>query len=258
MGHDGAMTNDALYDHDLAAVHEADFTAVASGAARTLLAALDRAGHRTGTVVDLGCGGGTLAARLVDAGYDVLGVDLSPAMVELARAAVPAATFVQGSVWDVELPEAIAVSAVGEVVNYAADPRAGLEQLRTLAARVHAALRPGGVFLLDIATPGRGGPEGSRAALHDADDHTLHFSARESVDDDGQAMLERRMILFTRDGDRYRRADEVHRLRLYETATVTDLLRATGFDVALLGAYDDEPLPDGWIAIAATRPRSTT
>jgi SAM-dependent methyltransferase len=37
-------------------------------------------------ILDLGCGEGTLARSLLDAGCDVVGVDSSPAMVEAARA----------------------------------------------------------------------------------------------------------------------------------------------------------------------------
>jgi SAM-dependent methyltransferase len=242
----------SFYDAELAAVHEADFTGFAHSAAGVLLRRLDDAGHDAGTIVDLGCGGGTLAAALVEAGYDVLGVDLSPAMIELARTNFPGARFVQGSIWDADLPPAVAFTAVGEVVNYAADARTGLDQLAGLFDRVRAALAPGGVFLFDIATPGRGGPGGSRNGFHDRADYSLYFEARETTDDDGTATLERRMVLFTRDGDVYRRSDEVHHLRLYRAATVTDLLEAAGFETTMLAAYGERPLPSGWIAIAAT------
>lgn len=243
-----------FYDAELAAVHEADFTDVARSAAGELLRRLAHGGHDSGTIVDLGCGGGALAAILVDAGFDVLGIDLSAAMVELARTNVPGARFVQGSVWDADLPPAVAVTAIGEVVNYTADARAGIDQLGGLIARVRTALEPRGVFLFDVATPGRGGSGGSRSAFHDRADHSLYFEAHETTDDDGTTTLERRMVLFTRVGDVYRRSDEVHQLRLYRTAAVTDLLDAAGFETDVPIAYGGRPLPHGWIAVAATAP----
>ncbi|HSJ45819.1 MAG TPA: methyltransferase domain-containing protein [Euzebyales bacterium] len=247
-----------FYDAELAAVHEADFTDVARSAAGVLLRRLADAGHHSGTIVDLGSGGGALAGVLVDAGYDVLGIDLSAAMVELARANVPGARFVQGSVWDAALPPAVAVTAIGEVVNYAADARAGVDQLAHLIDRVRTELAPGGVFLFDIATPGRGGPDGRRTGFTDTAAYTMHFESREATDDDGTATLERRMVLFTRDGDVYRRSDEVHHLRLYRAATVTDLLEAAGFEATMLAAYGERLLPSGWIAIAATVPATAS
>jgi SAM-dependent methyltransferase len=69
--------------------------------------------------VDLGCGSGVTTRAFVDAGHDVLGVDASAAMLELARRAAPAATFIKASALEVPLPDrCAAVVAVGEVLNY--------------------------------------------------------------------------------------------------------------------------------------------
>lgn len=82
----------------------------------------------------------------------------------------------------------------------------------------------------------------------------MHVEVRETAHDDGTATLERRMVLFTRDGDVYRRSDEVHHLHLYRGATVAGLVDAAGFETAVLAAYGETPLPSGWMAIAATAP----
>ena len=49
-----------------------------------------------GTVLDVPCGDGRLTARLVEAGYDVTGIDVSPHALELARARGLEARFVEG------------------------------------------------------------------------------------------------------------------------------------------------------------------
>ena len=46
------------------------------------------AAHRGGPILELGCGTGRLVVPLAEDGYAVTGVDLSPAMLALARAAV--------------------------------------------------------------------------------------------------------------------------------------------------------------------------
>jgi len=52
-------------------------------------------------VLDLGCGTGSLALLAIEAGHRVVGVDLSPRMVELARAKLgPAATVLVGAAGD--------------------------------------------------------------------------------------------------------------------------------------------------------------
>lgn len=73
------------YGEDLAAIHADGFTMLAEGAAREALARL-APGSR---VLELGCGDGTTAALLAEAGHDVVGVDASPAMAALARARAP-------------------------------------------------------------------------------------------------------------------------------------------------------------------------
>jgi SAM-dependent methyltransferase len=50
----------------------------------------------TGRVCDLGCGPGHVARYLHDQGADVFGIDLSPGMIEQARAQNPDITFEQG------------------------------------------------------------------------------------------------------------------------------------------------------------------
>jgi len=54
-----------------------------------------------------------LAERLTRAGYDVLGIDISESMLKLARKRAPKARFVRGSLFQVKLPECVAVTAVG-------------------------------------------------------------------------------------------------------------------------------------------------
>ncbi|MGM1063512.1 class I SAM-dependent methyltransferase [Saccharothrix sp. Mg75] len=58
-----------------------------------------------GPVAELGCGPGRVTARLRDLGLDAFGVDLSPVMVDLARAAHPDLRFEVGSMDALDLPD---------------------------------------------------------------------------------------------------------------------------------------------------------
>jgi SAM-dependent methyltransferase len=55
------------------------------GAPQPAIVELERAGHITGRVLDVGCGTGEHTILLAAAGYDVLGVDGAPSAVEQAR-----------------------------------------------------------------------------------------------------------------------------------------------------------------------------
>lgn len=238
-----------FYGAPQAAIHDQRYGDLARAYARLLIGELHAAGLHTGTVVDVGCGSGILAEAMTSAGYDVLGVDLSPAMLEIARGRAPAARFVQGSVWDVALPEAVAITATGEVLGYLADPRADDGHLAGFLGRAAASLQPGGLLAFDLASPGRGGPTGTREQLVEADDWVMHFAATE---DTAARLLRRRMVIFWRDGEHYRRVHEVHQLRLHEPERVETLVREAG--LRLLPNPGLPGPPEGWFAILAQKP----
>ncbi|MSV32652.1 MAG: class I SAM-dependent methyltransferase, partial [Bryobacterales bacterium] len=143
------------YREDLAFINDDGFSDFTDGTLPGVLGLLRRAGVRNGLVVDLGCGSGRWAAALGGAGYDVLGVDLSSAMIRLARKRAPLAHFETGSLLNAKLPACDAVTAIGEVVNYQFDPKHSRAALTRLFRRIHAALRPGGLFVFDVAGPDR-------------------------------------------------------------------------------------------------------
>lgn len=93
-------------------------------------------------VADLGCGTGTLTRLLVDAGYEVDGLDFSPAMIEQARNKVPEAEFIVGDASDPTL-EAGSYDAVlcRHVLWALPDPVAALTHWVRL-------LRPDGIVIL--------------------------------------------------------------------------------------------------------------
>jgi SAM-dependent methyltransferase len=237
----------AFYARDLAHVHDVGFGDFARDAAPGLLRRLRRAGIRDGLVVDLGCGSGIWARALLDAGYDVLGVDVSADLLALARARAPSARFVRGSAHDVDLPPCVAVTALGEVLNYGAPPHALARTFR----RVHGALRPGGLFVFDVAGPGRADAQ-PRRTWRDGEGWLLCVEASE---DRKSRELTRTITVFRRSGRSWRRSDEVHRLRLFDRKTVLSVLGTAGFEAEALAGYGRRPrFPAGWAGFAA-RPR---
>jgi SAM-dependent methyltransferase len=97
-------------------------------------------------VLDVGCGAGELAAKLAARADHVDAIDRSPAMVELARRAVPGnVTCVLGDVLSEPLPAA----EYDAVVSMSALHHMPLEEALPRLAR---ALRPGGV-LAAVALP---------------------------------------------------------------------------------------------------------
>ena len=65
-----------------------------------------------------------------------VGLDISPAMIEIARRRVPEAEFHVQSFLQFRLPTCRAVTALGEVFNYLFDENNSLDSLRRLFAEV--------------------------------------------------------------------------------------------------------------------------
>ena len=215
------------YDDDLAYIHDEGYTAVAEAAAATVLELLPA---RAASIVELGCGSGVTAARLTEAGHEVLGIDQSPALIALARAKAPKASFRVGSFVTAPIPECDAVLAISEVLNYLFDESAALP---TVLARIHAALRPDGLLVFDLVAPGAV-PGGRSRHWTTGPDWAVLAENEEEGD-----LLTRSITTFRRTGDGYRRGEEVHRQRLYRPREVLSLLRGTGFRARTRRRYGD-------------------
>lgn len=230
------------YGDDLAYVHDTGYGDFARKAAPGVLALLRDAGVTGGLVADLGCGSGIWARRLLDAGYEVLGVDVSAAMLDLARLRVPQATFVEASFLDVDLPPCAAVTALGECFNYAFDPRVDRAALRRYFERVAAALRPGGVLVFDVIEPGL---RLGRTFGAGEDWATL---VELSAD---PPLLVRDITAFRRVGDLYRRSEERHPLLPLDRADLIADLEHAGLRPQLLDGYGDMAMLPGRVAVLA-------
>lgn len=235
-----------LYGEDLAYIHDQGFSSLAQGAAIAVIGLLQRAGIREGLVLDLGCGGGPAAAAFVRAGYEVLGLDVSPAMIRLARCRVPRAQFRVGNLSTIAIPPCNAVAAIGEVLNYLPTPAS----LRRLVHRVFESLRPGGLFVFDLREAPRPGDPlhwtGGRAGRDWA---VLAISKVEPR----SGRLTRLITGFRHIAGGWRRHDEVHRQRLYRISDVLGWLRKTGFHVQERRRYSRAAVPPGGPVLIARK-----
>jgi SAM-dependent methyltransferase len=97
-----------------------------------------------GPVADLGCGPGRIATHLDSLGLDVFGVDLSPAMVEVARATYPQLRFDVGSIAALDLPDGGLAGALAWYSVIHTPP----ERLPVVFAEFARVLRPGAPLLM--------------------------------------------------------------------------------------------------------------
>jgi SAM-dependent methyltransferase len=154
-----------LYGPDGSVVYE-HFTAEDRSEISPLLAAVRRT---EGPILELACGGGRLTVPLLGLGRPVVGLDLSPTMVDILRsriAALPAARIADGSralVGDMtcfHLPERFGAVVLG-ATSIALLDRAGRHAFLR-AARKH--LGADGVLLITASSPDHAYVAGSRSS----------------------------------------------------------------------------------------------
>jgi SAM-dependent methyltransferase len=237
------------YRADLAFVHHEGFSGFAERAGKETVRLLRRNGVRNGLVVDVGCGSGVFARRLLAEGYDVFGLDLSPSMIRLARKTAPGARFHVGSFASAALPRCDAVVAMGEVVGYLLDARAA-RRLAAFFERVFDALAPGGLFVLDFLAPL---PDSPRAWTRHETGDGWDVVARIS-EDARRARLTRRIVTFRKAGRLWRRDSETHRVKLWRPEEISSLLSEAGFELAIGSSYGSFRLPHGHLVALARKP----
>ncbi|MGW8945448.1 class I SAM-dependent methyltransferase [Streptomyces koyangensis] len=134
-----------------------------------------------GPVADLGCGPGHLTARLASLGVAASGVDVSPAMVELARATHPGLRFSVGTMTALEIGDA----TLGGVLAHYSTHHTPPELLPTVFAEFHRTLAPGGHLLL----AGHVGAGTHRRPTHAYGGHPVSYTSHRLPPDRLAALL---------------------------------------------------------------------
>ena len=178
------------------------------------------------SVVELGCGTGSLTRLLAQRGYAMTAVDLSPDMLAVADQkceGLGVLFLCQDMSRLALLDRADAVIACLDSVNYVTRPAA----LRRTFQRVYRALTPGGLFLFDVKTPLALENAGGQTYL-DEDDGLFcvwrgEYSPKRRVCSYG-------LDLFVREEDgRWSRGGEYHEEYAYTMDELDGFLREAGF-----------------------------
>jgi SAM-dependent methyltransferase len=231
------------YSKDLAFIHDAGFITFSRRAGDATLVLLRRAGVRRGLIVDIGCGSGTWVQQLINAGYNALGLDLSPPMIEFARRRVPQADFRIASIHNFSLPRCSAVTAFGEIFNYRFDRR--LSPI-AIFRRIHRALESGGYFIFDLLEmiPGK-----QTTRVVEGNEWLVISEVRQK----GRQYATRRIVSFRKVGRTYRRTNETHSLRLYSFQAIRSELSRTGFAVRSMRKFGKLQLQPGHLIFIARK-----
>jgi SAM-dependent methyltransferase len=235
------------YREDLARVHATGFSRFGVTSTREIVRRLRAQGIRSGDVVELGCGAGASARVLSRAGFGVIGIDASAAMIARARDVAPRARFRRASIDEVEIPRCAAVTAVGEVLSYVSGVAQRARRAR-LFRRVARSLATDGMFLFDVLVEGEP-PMNYRTFVRGRG----WFVLVEVAEDVGRARVRRDITTIVRAGRAYRARSEVHVLEVFRVAALVRELERAGFAVETARAYGRVRLPERRLAFLARK-----
>jgi SAM-dependent methyltransferase len=116
-----------------------------------------------GPVADIGCGPGHTTALLRELGADAFGIDLSPAMIKIARREHPGARFEVGSMTKLELAD----GSLAGVLAWWSLVHIPDEAVPGVLGQFHRVLRPGGVLAVGFHVGERSsGDDNQPADMH--------------------------------------------------------------------------------------------
>jgi predicted TPR repeat methyltransferase len=193
------------------------------------------------TVLDVGCGTGEHARRLAAEGFDVDGIDIEPAFVQIASRKHPAGRFVVSDMSDFHLPDRYdgllcLFSSIGYLRTLDRVTRA------LVCFREH--LAPGGVALVEPwPTPGVLDP--AKRFTHAGEAQGVRVSRHSRVEIEGT--LSRLLFDYEiEDHGEVRRFSEVHELGLFTTEEMMQAFQRAGLEVQ----HDPEGLTGRGLFIA--------
>ena len=210
--------------------------------AEYLAAILREYGIEDGLVLDLGCGTGSMTEKMAAKGYDMIGVDNSGDMLEIAMEKK------EKSGWDIlylmqdmrefELYGTVrGVISACDSVNYITDEKE-LEQVFRL---VNNYLDPKGIFIFDFNTEYKYREVlGNQTIAEDRDDCSFIW---ENYYYEDQQMNEYELTLFIKEEkELYRKYQELHLQRAYTLDVMKDLIAWAGLEyVTAYDAYTMDP-----------------
>ena len=198
------------------------------------------------TVLDLACGTGTMTCLLAEAGYEMIGVDISEDMLSEAAGKTVSPgkippIYLQQSMEELDLYGTVeAAVCCLDSINYLTDARA----LKRTLQRLHLFVAPGGVFLFDVNTPCKLRSLDGQVFLDEREDlycvWRAEFDRRSRICTYGMDIFERQGALWRRSlEEHYEKAWEVEELKRFLTEAGLGRIRTWG-DCRLRAPRQDE------------------
>lgn len=179
-------------------------------------------------ILDLACGTGNITLPLSEYGYDMIGADISPEMLNEARNKKGAekVLWLLQDMRSFELYGTVAaVVCCLDSINYVT----GKVGLRKCFSLVHNYLDPNGIFIFDVNTPYK------FKNVYKDNHYILEadgvYCGWKNHFDEKTGLCDFELSIFSENGSNYIRYDELQRERCWPISVLSSLLNDTGFEI---------------------------
>lgn len=181
-------------------------------------------------IADLGCGTGSFCIEMAARGYEMIGIDISSEMLSLARhkslEAGADILFLNQDMTSFELFGTVdAITCLIDSVNYVTYKK-DLKRLFKLVANY---LNPKGLFVFDINSPYKFENILANNVFCETNNDVSYIWQNDYNESSGLCRFD--LTFFVKEGDLYKRFDEIHYERCYAFAELTDMLTGAGLEL---------------------------
>lgn len=194
-------------------------------------------------LLDLACGSGSMCEEMAKLGYDVVGVDLSPAMLTAAmEKKYDSGLPIQYLCQDMRELDMFGTMDITICTLDSLNHLPSLSDVRRTFERVSLFAMPGGLFLFDMNTVYKHREIlNGQTFIYDADDV---FCVWENRLREGTDIVDMQLTFFEKDGDAYYRSDEQITENAYSSEEIISALKDAGFvDILCFDADKDLETP---------------
>ena len=187
-------------------------------------------GEKPLNILELGCGSGNVTEKLLEKGYEVVGIDYSEEMLEIAEEKTEEfgnkVIYIQQDLREIdfEVYEIDAVISANDTFNYITD----IKEIEHILSYLYPRIKKGGQLVFDISSSYKlENVLGNNTYGESFEDMVYLW---ENFYDAEQKLINMEISFFEKNGKQYDRFSETHVQKAYEVDEIRALLEKTGYE----------------------------
>lgn len=185
-------------------------------------------------ILELGCGSGNITIELLEKGYDIVGVDFSDEMLEIAKEKTidykDRIFFLNQDIRDIDIDiyEIDTVIAANDTFNYITDE----DELKYIFKYIYDRLKKGGAFVFDISSYYKISTILANNTFGETTENMAYIW--ENFYDEQEEEIKMDINIFVKEGENYLRFEEFHTQKAHKTEKIKELLENSGYENILV------------------------